>query len=126
MVSKTKTKARKKGKQTRGTKKLKPAKKKGAKKTSTRLAHAKKVATRAKRSNTAQRSRIPNAPEQQSQPLQKDDVPSVLPSVEGAGSNESKVESMPSDTIREDETTYQSSDTQENPEDYNAGRSEMV
>jgi hypothetical protein len=127
MVSKTKTKTRKKGKQTRGTKKSKPAKNRGAKKTSARLARPKRVSTRGKRSST-QRSRIASPSEQESKLLDQENASSLSSSAETVGSNEhqGEVEMMPSDTTLEDVTTDRSSQTEENVEDYNTGTSEIV
>src|SRR5919197_3640746 len=120
MVSKTKTKTRNKGKQTRETKKSKPAKKRGAKKTSARLARPKRVSTGGKRSS-AQRGRIEGPSERESKLLTQENASSLSSSGESVGSNEpqGEVEPMPSDAIREQGTTGLSSDTGENAEDYN-------
>jgi hypothetical protein len=122
MVSKTKTKTRKKGKQTRVSKKTKPAKKRGAKKTVTKLARtkAKTVSPRGKRSTT-QRRPIASPSEQESKLLARDNSTSLSSSADTVGSNErqAEVQSMPSDVTVEDVTTDPSSDTEENAEDYN-------
>jgi hypothetical protein len=99
MVSKTKTKTRKKGKQTRGAKKTKPAKNRGTKKTSARLARPKRVSTRTKRSN-AQRSRIASPSEQETKILDQGNASSLSSSAESVGSNEhqGEVEAMRSNT----------------------------
>jgi hypothetical protein len=127
MVSKTKTKTRKKGKQTRGTKKTKPAKNRGTKKTSARLARPKRVSTRTKRSN-AQRSRIASPSEQDTKILDQGNASSLSSSAESVGSNEhqGEVEAMRSNTTLEEITTDQSSQTEENVDDYNTGTSEIV
>lgn len=127
MVSKTKTKTRKKGKQTRGTKKTKPAKNRGTKKTSARLARPKRVSTRTKRSN-AQRSRIASPSEQETKILDQGNASSLSSSAESVGSNEhqGEVEAMRSNTTLEEITTDQSSQTEENVDDYNTGTSEIV
>lgn len=127
MVSKTKTKTRKKGKQTRGTKKTKPAKNRGTKKTSARLARPKRVSTRTKRSN-AQRSRIASPSEQDTKILDQGNASSLSSSAETVGSNEhqGEVEAMRSNTTLEEITTDQSSQTEENVDDYNTGTSEIV
>jgi hypothetical protein len=127
MVSKTKTKTRKKGKQTRGTKKTKPAKNRGTKKTSARLARPKRVSTRTKRSN-AQRSRIASPSEQETKILDQGNASSLSSSAESVGSNEhqGELEAMRSNTTLEEITTDQSSQTEENVDDYNTGTSEIV
>ena len=127
MVSKTKTKTRKKGKQTRGTKKTKPAKNRGTKKTSARLARPKRVSTRTKRSN-AQRSRIASPSEQETKILDQGNASSLSSSAETVGSNErqGEVETMRSNTPLEEITTDQSSQTEKNVDDYNTGTSEIV
>jgi hypothetical protein len=127
MVSKTKTKTRKKGKQTRGTKKTKPAKSRGTKKTTARLARPKRVSTRTKRSS-AQRSRIASPSEQETKILDQGNASSLSSSAETVGSNEyqGEAETMPSNTTLEAITTDQSSQTEENVEDYNTGTSEIV
>jgi hypothetical protein len=126
MVSKTKTKTRKKGKQARGAKKTKPAKNRGTKKTSARLARPKRVSTRTKRSN-AQRSRIAS-PSEQDMILDQGNASSLSSSAESVGSNEhqGEVEAMRSNTTLEEITTDQSSQTEENVDDYNTGTSEIV
>lgn len=126
MVSKTKTKTRKKGKQTRGAKKTKPAKNRGTKKTSARLARPKRV-SRTKRSN-AQRSRIASPSEQDTKILDQGNASSLSSSAETVGSNEhqGEVEAMRSNTTLEEITTDQSSQTEENVDDYNTGTSEIV
>jgi hypothetical protein len=127
MVSKTKTKTRKKGKQTRGAKKTKPAKNRGTKKTSARLARPKRVSTRTKRSN-AQHSRIASPSEQDTKILDQGNASSLSSSAETVGSNEhqGEVEAMRSNTTLEEITTDQSSQTEENVDDYNTGTSEIV
>jgi hypothetical protein len=121
MVSKTKTKTRKKGKQTRGSKKTKPAKKRGAKKTVTRLAgtKAKTASPRGKRSSGQRRS-IASPSEQESKLLAHDNSTSLSSSADTVGSDErqAEVQPMPSDVTLEDVTTVQSSNTEENAEDY--------
>ena len=126
MVSKTKTKTRKKGRQTKGTKKSKPAKKRGAKKTSARLARPKRVLTRGKRS-TAQRSRITSPSQQETELLGQDNTSSLSSSAETVGSNEhEEVEMMPSDTTLGEVATDKPSETEENVGEYNTGTSEIV
>ena len=130
MVSKTKAKTRKKGKQTRGTKKSKssPAKKKGAKKSSARLVRPRKASTKAQRSS-AQRSRVPKPSEQDHKLLTQADT-SSLPSVdESAGYDERQEESQlrPSDATMGEATTDQSySGMEENIEGSDTSRSEIV
>jgi hypothetical protein len=117
MVSKTKTKTRKKGKQTRGSKKTKPAKKRGAKKKVTRLARtkAKTVSPRGKRSS-GQRGSIASPSERESKLLAQDNSTSLSSSADTVGYDErqAEVQPMPSDI-----TLDRSSDTEENAEDNN-------
>ena len=128
MVSKTKGKTRKKGKQMRGTKKSNPAKKKGAKKSSARLVRPRKASTKAQRSS-AQRSRVPKPSEQDRKLLTQADT-SSLPSLdESASYDERQEESQvrPSDATLEGTTTDQSySGMGENIEGSDTSRSEIV
>src|SRR5919108_355850 len=114
MVSKNKTKTRKKGRQTKGTKKSKSAKKRGAKKTSARLARPKRVPTRGKRS-TAQRSRITSPSEQETELLGQDNASSLSSSAETIVSNEHQEEAelTPSDATLGEVATDESSETEE-------------
>jgi hypothetical protein len=126
MVSKTKTNTRKKGRQTKGTKKSKPAKKRGTKKTSARLARPKRVPTRGKRS-TAQRSRITSPSEQETELLGQDNASSLSSSAETVSSNEhEEVEMMPSDATLGEVAADKPSETEENVGEYNTGTSEIV
>jgi hypothetical protein len=128
MVSKTKAKTRKKGKQTRGTKKSNPAKKKGAKKSGARLVRPRKASTKAQRSN-AQRSRVSKPSEQDNKLLTQADT-SSLPSVdESVSYDEHQEESQltPSDATVEEATTGQSySGMGQNIEGSDSGTSEIV
>ena len=128
MVSKTKAKTRKKGKQTRGTKKSNPAKKKGAKKSSARLVRPRKASTKAQRSS-AQRSRVPKPSEQDRKLLTQADT-SSLPSLdESASYDERQEESQvrPSDATLEETTTDQSySGIEENIQGSDTRTSEIV
>ena len=127
MVSKTKAKTRKKGKQMRGTKKSTSAKKKGAKKTSARLVRPRKASTKAQRSS-AQRSRV-SKPSEEDKLLTQADT-SSLPSVdESVSYDEHQEESQvtPSDATLEETTTDQSySGMEENIEGRDSGTSEIV
>ena len=127
MVSKTKTRTKKRGRQTRGTKKSKPAKKRSTRKTSTRLTRPKRLSSRGKRSG-AKRSHISSVPEQQSELLGQDNPPSMLPSAQNVGSTGLKEESelVPSDTLQEGEIGDQSSDIVDITEDTNTDTSEIV
>ena len=130
MVSKTKAKTRKKGKQTRGTKKSKskPAKKKGAKKSSAGLLRPRKASTKAQRSS-AQRSRIPKPSEQDNKLLTQADTSSLSSVDESASYNEHQEESQlrPSDATVEEATTDQSySGMEKNIEGSDSGTSEIV
>ena len=128
MVSKTKSKTRKKGKQTRGTKKSNSAKKKGAKKTSTRLVRPRKVSTKAQRSS-AQRSRVSKPSEQDNKLLTQADTSSLASVDESASYDERQEESQltPSDATMEEATTDQSySSMEENIEGSDSGKSEIV
>jgi hypothetical protein len=128
MVSKTKAKTRKKGKQMRGTKKLNPAKKKGAKKSSARLVRPRKASTKAQRSS-AQRSRVPKPSEQDRKLLTQADT-SSLPSVDESTSYDERQEESqvrPSDTTLEETTTDQSySGIEENIHGSDTRTSEIV
>jgi hypothetical protein len=129
MVSKTKTKTRKKGKQTRGTKKSSLAKKKGAKKTSTRLARPKKMSTRAQRSS-ASRNPVLKPSEQDNKLLTEEDASSLSSVDQSASYSEHQGESQltPSDTTLDELTTTDQSSlgTEENIEDRDSGTSEIV
>jgi hypothetical protein len=128
MVSKTKAKTRKKGKQTRGTKKSNSAKKQGAKKTSTRLVRPRKVSTKAQRSS-AQRSRVSKPSEQDNKLLTQADTSSLASVDESASYDERQEESQltPSDATMEEATTDQSySSMEENIEGSDSGKSEIV
>jgi hypothetical protein len=128
MVSKTKAKTRKKGKQTRGTKKSNSTKKKGAKKTSTRLVRPRKVSTKAQRSS-AQRSRVSKPSEQDNKLLTQADTSSLASVDESASYDERQEESQltPSDATMEEATTDQSySGMEENIEGSDSGKSEIV
>jgi hypothetical protein len=128
MVSKTKGKTRKKGKQMKGTKKSNPAKKKGAKKSSARLARPRKASTKAQRSS-AQRSRVPKPSEQDHKLLTQADT-SSLPSLEESASYDERQEESqvrPSDATLEGTATDQSySGMEENIEGSDTSRSEIV
>jgi hypothetical protein len=128
MVSKTKTKTRKKGKQSRGTKKSNPAKKKGAKRTSTRLVRPKTVSTRARRSS-AQPSRVKRS-EQENKLLTRENEPSLSSVDEGINYDEhqGELQVTPSDATLEETTMsdQSSSGTEENIENHDSGTSEIV
>src|ERR687884_874061 len=76
MVSKTKSKTRKKAKQTRGTRKSKPLKKRSAKKTNTRVARPKRVSTRPQRA-ASRRSRVADSSGQENELLAQENVSSI-------------------------------------------------
>ena len=129
MVSKTKTKTRKKGKQTRGTKKSSPAKKKGAKRTSTRLVRPKRVSTRARRSS-AQRSSV-SKPSEQENKLLAQEGESSLSSIDESvnyGEHQGELQLTPSDATLEEATMadQSSSRTEENIENHDSSTSEIV
>ena len=128
MVSKTKAKTRKKGKQMRGTKKSTYAKKKGAKKTSARLVRPRKASTKAQRSS-AQRSRVSKPSEEDNKLLTQADT-SSLPSVDESASYDEHQEVSqvtPSDATLDEATTDQSySGMEENIEGRDSGTSEIV
>jgi hypothetical protein len=128
MVSKTKAKTRKKGKQARGTKKSNSAKKKGAKKTSARLVRPRKASTKSQRSS-AQRSSVSKPSEHENKLMTQADT-SSLPSVdESAGYDERQEESQltPLDATMEEATADQSySGMEENIEGRDSGTSEIV
>ena len=128
MVSKTKGKTRKKGKQMRGTKKSNPAKKKGAKKSGARLVRPRKASTKAQRSN-AQRSRVSKPSEQDNKLLTQADTSSLSSVDESASYNEHQEESQlrPSDATVEEAITDQSyPGMEENIEGSDSGTSEIV
>lgn len=128
MVSKTKAKTRKKGKQMRGTKKSTSAKKKGAKKTSARLVRPRKASTKAQRSS-AQRSRVSKPSEEDNKLLTQADT-SSLPSVDESASYDEHQEVSqvtPSDATLDEATTDESySGMEENIEGRDSGTSEIV
>jgi hypothetical protein len=128
MVSKTKAKTRKKGKQTKRAKKSNSAKKKGAKKSTARLVRPKKVSAKAQRSS-AQRSRVSKLSEQDNKLLTQADTSSLPPVDESAGYDEHQEESQltPSDATLEESTTDQSySGMEENIEGRDSGTSAIV
>jgi hypothetical protein len=129
MVSKTKTKTRKKGKQTRGTKKSKPAKKKGAKRTSARGVRPKKLSTRARRS-TAQRSRVSKPSEQENKLLTPEGASTLSSTDENIRYSEYQGELQPTTadaTLQEPRMADQSSPAIEGDiEDTDSSTSEIV
>jgi tellurite resistance protein len=127
MVSKTKSKTRKKGKQTRGTRKSKPLKKRGAKKTNTRVARPKKVSTRAQQAGS-RRSRVADSSGQENELLAQENASSISSVDENVTNDEQQGElqfTRPDATLKE-ATTDESLDIEQNIEDQNSGASEIV
>jgi hypothetical protein len=127
MVSKTKSKTRKKGKQTKGTRKSKPLKKRSAKKTSTRVARPKRVSTRAQQA-ASRRSRVADSSGQENELLAQENVSSISSVDENVTNHEQQGEiqlTQPDATLK-DAMTNQSLDIEENTEDQNSGGSEIV
>ena len=135
MVSKTKTKSRKKGKQTKGSKKSKTTlkkrsgiKKAGVKRTSSTVARPKKVSPKRKKTTTVPTSKIANPSEQEARILTEENMSSDQPSV----TDETQIETEPgtSDMIHnsgeEELTSRYTSDTgpegqEEDVKDENSG-----
>src|SRR5919202_3682537 len=127
MVSKTKSKIRKKGKQTRGTRKSKPLKKKAVKKTNRRVVRPKRVSTRAHRAS-GRRNRVVESSGQENQLLAQEDASSISSVGGNISSHEQEREEQftrPDATLQEI-TTHESSGIEENITDQNSGSSEIV
>ena len=127
MVSKTKSKTRKKGKQTRGTRKSKPLKKRSAKKTNSRVARPKRVSTRAQQA-ASRRSRVADSSGQENELLAQENVSSISSADENVNNDQQQGEiqlTQPGATLK-DTMADESLDIEENIEDQNSGDSEMV
>lgn len=127
MVSKTKSKTRKKGKQMRGTRKSKPLKKRSAKKMNTRVARPKRVSTRAQQA-ASRRRRVADSSGQENELLAQENVSSISSVDEDVTNHEQQGEiqlTQPDATLK-DAMTSQSLDIEENTEDQNSGGSEIV
>jgi tellurite resistance protein len=127
MVSKTKSKTRKKGKQTRGTRKSKPLKKRGAKNTNTRVARPKRVSTRAQQAGS-RRSRVADSSGQENELLAQENASSISSVDENVTNDEQQGElqlTRPDATLKA-ATTDESLDIEQNIEDRNSGASEIV
>lgn len=127
MVSKTKSKTRKKGKQTRGTRKSKPLKKRSAKKTNTRVARPKRVSTRPQRA-ASRRSRVADSSGQENELLAQENVSSISSVDENVTHDEQQreIKLRQPDASLTEAMTDESLDLEENIEDQNSGASEMV
>ena len=127
MVSKTKSKTRKKGKQTRGTRKSKPLKKRSAKKTNTRAARPKRVSTRPQRAASRQ-SRVADSSGQENELLAQENVSSISSVDENVTNDEQQgeIKLRQPDASLTEAMTDESLDLEENIEDQNSGASEMV
>ena len=126
MVSKTKSKMRKKGKQTRGTRKSKPLKKRGAKKTNTRVVRPKRVSTRAQRASSRQ-SRVAGSSGQENELLAQENASSISSVDENVTNDEQQGDiqlSQPDPTLK-GSTTDEPLDIEENIEDQNSSTSEI-
>ena len=127
MVSKTKSKTRKKGKQMRGTRKSKPLKKRGAKKTNTRIARPKRVSTRAQQAGS-RRSRVAHSSGQENELFAQENASSISSVDENVTNDEQQGElhlTRPDATVKA-ATTDESLDIEQNIEDQNNGASEIV
>jgi len=127
MVSKTKSKTRKKGKQTRGTRKSKPNKKRGAKKTNTRVVRPKRVSTRPQRPSS-RRSTVAESSGQENELLAQEHASLISSVDENVNNDEQQGETQltqPDATLNE-ATTDESLDIEEKIEDQNSGTSEIV
>jgi hypothetical protein len=126
MVSKTKSKMRKKGKQTRGTRKSKPLKKRGAKKTNTRVVRPKRVSTRAQRASS-RRSRVAESSGQENELLAQENASSISSVDENVTNDEQQgdIQLTQPDATFKGATTDEPWDIEENIEDQNSSTSEI-
>jgi tellurite resistance protein len=122
MVSKTKSKVRKKGKQTRGTRKSKPLKKRGAKKTNTRVVRPK----RAQRASS-RRSRVAESSGQENELLAQENASSISSVDENVTNDEQQgdIQLTQPDATLKGATTDEPLDIEENIEDQNSSTSEI-
>jgi hypothetical protein len=126
MVSKTKSKTRKKGKQTRVIRKSKPLKKKAVKKTNRPVVRPKRVSARAQRAS-GRRNRVVQSLEQDNQLLAQENSSSIS-SVGGNLSDEQEGEQQFTrpDSTPEETTTNESLGLEENITDQSSDTSEIV
>jgi hypothetical protein len=123
MVSKAKSKTRRKGKQTRGTRKSKPVKKRGVKKTNTRVVRPRRVSTRAQGASS-RRSRVEDSSGQKNE-LLAENASSISSMDENVTNDEQQIQTQP-DAILKGAATDESLDIEENIEDQNSRTSEIV
>ena len=126
MVSKAKSKTRRKGKQTRGTRKSKPVKKRGVKKTNTRVVRPRRVSTRAQGASS-RRSRVEDSSGQKNE-LLAENASSISSMDENVTNDEQQgeIQLTQPDAILKGAVTDESLDIEENIEDQNSRTSEIV
>jgi hypothetical protein len=126
MVGKIKSKAKKKGKQVRGTRKSKPLKKGGVRKTNTRGVRPKRVSTRAQGASS-RRSRGAEYSGQENELLAHENASSIS-SVDTIVNNEQQgeIQLTQADVTLNGATADEPLDIEENIQDQNSGTSEVV
>ena len=126
MVSKIKSKTKKKGKQARGTRKSKPIKKRGIRKTNTRVVRPKRVSTRAQQASS-RRSRVAESSGQENELLASENASSIS-SVGQIVNNEQQgeIKLTQAEVTTNGATADEPLDIEENIKDQNSGTSEIV
>jgi hypothetical protein len=128
MVGKIKSKTKKKGKQVRGTRKSKPLKKGGVRKTNTRVVRPKRVSTRAQGASS-RRSRSAESSGQENELLAHENassISSVDTIVNNNNEQQGEIQLTQADVTLNGATADEPLDIEENIQDQNSGTSERV
>ena len=125
MVSKIKSKTKKKGKQARGTRKSKPPKKRGVRKTNTRVVRPKRVSTRAQGASS-RRTSVAESSGQENELLAHENASSISSVDKIVNNNERQGEIELSQADVTLNGADEPLDIEENMQDQNSGTSEIV
>ena len=127
MVGKIKSKTKKKGKQVRGTRKSKPLKKRGVRKTNTRVVRPKRVSTRAQGASS-RRSRGAESSGQENELLAHENASSIssVDTIVNNNEQQGEIQLTQADVTLNGATADEPLDIEENIQDQNSGTSEVV